>query len=1363
MFPAIFSSDPVQSLVSLHSLLFSLQYSSARAWLDSGLKVSTIVGHSFGQLTALVIANALSLEDGLRFITARARLIEDLWGHETGAMLSVQGDRLIVDRLLESTKQQHPRLTAEIACYNGPQTIVLAGDLASINAVENMVNASTQDFGQHLKVARLKNTHAFHSSLVDGILPGVRKVANTLKFREPTIPIEACTKDQQNWSMAIDSDTLVQHTRDPVHFHAALQRVEAQLGTCVFLEAGSASPIVPMARRALLHRSEPDKEHVFQPIDIGPPDSLDKLARATSNLWTAGVNVQYWPFHRVQKDAFCWVNLPPYQFIKNSHWIEYTPPKMSIESAPVGDQEKSQPHMQLVELFESDSQGVATFSINTAHETFKHCTQGHAVLGQSLCPASMYVELVVRAAKLTGAPLLSSMEPCVGGLNISAPLSLSSNRSVLLSLTPVSLAPNTWKFDLLSRSRLDATTASTKHATGSITFRSKATSFDEPRVQAIRRLTENDRVKDLSSAGDAHILNGAIVYQIFGQVVDYAPYYRGVSRIVSRGEEAVGVVNVPGDQKPDMSEACCDPIALDNFLQVAGIHVNCLSQKFSDEVFVCTEVDELFISDAFLAEREDVSSFTVYTSFKRSGTKKLVNDIFVFDTKTKTLLVLFLGVVFQGMPIKSLARSLARLNSDGVQDSNATLPHFEIPASLTLAPINMSTSITPPVLSGSRAKFRPDEATKTLLSSSDNALQQIRELFSQVIGIPIDEVKPSATLVSLGVDSLMSTEILSEIKSQFDVVVSSQQLSALTDVESLAQLLRPFIDGQVATPPGSRKDSMTPLLSSDISIAQGGLSISYQEVQSFLSNVLGVPVDEVTLDASLDDLGIDSLMATEVIGEIQIRFGTTISAEEFQGFENVLGIARRIQRSSSAVTPTVVLNGGTYSPELSGHGAQITKAVEPETFSATSDTSVAVVASETFAGVRHDFDSICQEVKFADFYKFVYPAQLELVVAYIVEAFQMMGCDLVTLRPGETVLDIAALSKHTKVKRQIYEILKVAQVIEQDALGNYIRTTTRTPTTPSSLLHQKIVTNFPQHAFEHNLLASTGSKLAECLTGGTDPLAILFGNAKARTLMENVYSHAPMFKAGTIQLARYLAELLSRSPIGQPFRVLELGAGTGGTTKHLIESLLGTGREFEYTFTDISSSLVAAARKKFSHHNFMRYALLDIEKPSVDVLGQYTVVISTNCIHATKDLTRSLTNIRACLRPDGVLCLVELTRNLFWFDLVFGLLEGWWLFEDGRQHALASQDLWRHHLQKSEFRWVDWTVGQSEESNVLRVITASPAEIPLSNSGTVTEPVTVETLTFKRIDNLSLKADVYYPKEHGNGVQVRPVGEQPQL
>lgn len=88
-------------------MLFSLQFSSARCWLKSGLKVDTVIGHSFGQLTALCVADSISYKDALRLISGRARLMQEKWGQEPGAMLSVECDRKDIEALVGLLSSQN--------------------------------------------------------------------------------------------------------------------------------------------------------------------------------------------------------------------------------------------------------------------------------------------------------------------------------------------------------------------------------------------------------------------------------------------------------------------------------------------------------------------------------------------------------------------------------------------------------------------------------------------------------------------------------------------------------------------------------------------------------------------------------------------------------------------------------------------------------------------------------------------------------------------------------------------------------------------------------------------------------------------------------------------------------------------------------------------------------------------------------------------------------------------------------------------------------------------------------------------------------------------------------------------------------
>lgn len=140
-----------------------------------------------------------------------------------------------------------------------------------------------------------------------------------------------------------------------------------------------------------------------------------------------------------------------------------------------------------------------------------------------------------------------------------------------------------------------------------------------------------------------------------------------------------------------------------------------------------------------------------------------------------------------------------------------------------------------------------------------------------------------------------------------------------------------------------------------------------------------------------------------------------------------------------------------------------------------------------------------------------------------------------------------------------------------------------------------------------------------------------------------------------------------------PILVLELGAGTRGTTAAVLETLHNSGIQFRY-FTDIARFFVMAARRRFEHFkDLMGFIPLEIEQnPPSELLGRFDIILSISCIHATRDLNRSILHARQMTRIGGFICLVETTTRLFFQDLIFGLLEGWWLFENGRSHALGS-------------------------------------------------------------------------------------------
>lgn len=165
LYPDVFDSSPTDDVVSLQTKQFALQHACARAWVDCGLEVRCVIGHSFGQLVALTVAGVLSLVDGLRFVYGRAVLMRDSWGPERGAMVALNADIEVIMRLLSSVKREDPSSRLEVSCYNDPNSHVLVGSVSEVNTLVDVIQRTTS-----IKYKVLDVTHGFHSRYCDTIM-----------------------------------------------------------------------------------------------------------------------------------------------------------------------------------------------------------------------------------------------------------------------------------------------------------------------------------------------------------------------------------------------------------------------------------------------------------------------------------------------------------------------------------------------------------------------------------------------------------------------------------------------------------------------------------------------------------------------------------------------------------------------------------------------------------------------------------------------------------------------------------------------------------------------------------------------------------------------------------------------------------------------------------------------------------------------------------------------------------------------------------------------------------------------------------------------------------------------------------------
>ncbi|KAI0430353.1 polyketide synthase [Xylaria sp. FL1042] len=225
---------------------------------------------------------------------------------------------------------------------------------------------------------------------------------------------------------------------------------------------------------------------------------------------------------------------------------------------------------------------------------------------------------------------------------------------------------------------------------------------------------------------------------------------------------------------------------------------------------------------------------------------------------------------------------------------------------------------------------------------------------------------------------------------------------------------------------------------------------------------------------------------------------------------------------------------------------------------------------------------------------------------------------------------------------------------------------------------------------EGALIIAVGQALPQILMGEIDPLEVFFSGKLADDFYQGAFGAERCFA----QLGNYLDALTHKDPA---MNFLEIGAGTGGTTKSIMKALTRNQERYQnYCFTDISPAFFEVARDIFHDHSArMDYKVLNIERNIEEQgfkLGQYDVIIAANVLHATKNIETTLRNTRQLLKPGGKLLLYECTNpTALNVNLVFGTLPGWWLSEEPHRALgpLMTKQSWGDSLRSTGFSGID--------------------------------------------------------------------------
>lgn len=243
---------------------------------------------------------------------------------------------------------------------------------------------------------------------------------------------------------------------------------------------------------------------------------------------------------------------------------------------------------------------------------------------------------------------------------------------------------------------------------------------------------------------------------------------------------------------------------------------------------------------------------------------------------------------------------------------------------------------------------------------------------------------------------------------------------------------------------------------------------------------------------------------------------------------------------------------------------------------------------------------------------------------------------------------------------------------------------------------ERLIAEYPHIAPHLNLLSVCLHHYPDVLRGRKNEMEVLFPKG-SMALVEGVYHGYPIadyFNALVAHLVKhYIEKRLERDPEAQ-IRILELGAGTGGTSRFVLEAIRDVSKHVRYVYTDVSSGFTQHGERVYgADYPFVQFQVLDCERPAKEqgyAPGSFDLVLSANVLHATREIGRTLQYVKELLKPNGWMLVNEATQSLSFANLTFGLTDGWWRFADETKRLpdspLLSASLWRKVLKEGGFQ-----------------------------------------------------------------------------
>lgn len=511
--------------------LFALQIGLAALWQSWGIKPDAVVGHSIGEVAAVYVAGALSLEDAVRVVFHRSRLMQRATGKGKMAAVALHPDQVVPFLAGHEAR-------VNVAAHNAPGSCVISGETAALDEVAGALRK------QNIQVQELRVDYAFHSRQMWEFADELFACLAGIEAGQATVPIFSTLTGRAYEGPEFGADYWRRQLRETVQFATAADAMLAA-GYNTFVEL-SPHPVLIGALDECM--GERRRECAALPSLRRNEDERGVMLKSAARLYTLGFPLKWKALQA--KDGRC-VSLPRYQWQRERYWLKEQETRNDRRPSRGGDELEGS----LLGRCMASAVEPETYHWGFELDAIRlPLLLDHRVQGKTVVPAAMFIELALAgAAELSNGAGVDPFD-----VSFARALALRDGETRRMQLVIRRASEHAFGFQLFSREQGDNLQSPwTLHGRGQLHVRE----VDHEDLQPVDLEEVRERCGVSTTGEDFY-------REMSGRGLVYGPSFQGVKQVWRRAGEAVASISLDASFMKDAAASGVHPLLLDNCLQV---------------------------------------------------------------------------------------------------------------------------------------------------------------------------------------------------------------------------------------------------------------------------------------------------------------------------------------------------------------------------------------------------------------------------------------------------------------------------------------------------------------------------------------------------------------------------------------------------------------------------------------------------------------------------------------------------------------------------------------------------------------------------------------------------------------------------